>query len=613
MKSLMLLSLVVTQECGDIVGASTVRDCKTIADRYKYEGVSFLTITLPQFAKDFERSLAREKVSSDSFRGYTRRAGLPVFLGGFLCKVFERGTGRLLDDADPEAVRAIRQICLLHSKVLIRCTPEREKAALDGYIECEAQVKVADELLSEKSADEFVYYSNLLFRDVFLDMEKSLFSEYLTPKHGPGKTADRIQGNLKFGLRTWTDRLEEVFPAGDYLLPGHHYSEEYGAVSWAEPGAELPVKVVLVPKTLKAPRIIAIEPTCMQYMQQAVLRLFLDCYEKDDFLRQTIGFDDQDPNRVLAHEGSLTGSLATLDLSEASDRVSNQHVKLLFRRHRLLAEAVDVTRSLKAEVPGHGIISLSKFASMGSAMTFAMEAVVFTTIIFMAIGRAQSRQLSKKDVKSFLGKVRVFGDDLIVPNAYAPDVVECLETFGYKVNSSKSFWSGSFRESCGKEYFKGSDVSITKVRRVLPASRTDARELASTVATRNLMYNQGMWATVRWLDDRIRKLIPFPIVEPTSASLGRHSFLSRHQVKWTPQGSLGPVEFISERECSELHRPLVKAAFLVGKPPISKIDGPSALLKWFLKQGEEPFEVGSYERQGRPDTVNIKVRWTPPF
>ncbi len=604
MKSLMLLSLVVTQECGDIVGASTIRDCKTIADRYEHEGVSFLTITLPQFAKDFERSLARGEVSRNLFQGFTWQAGLPAFLSGFLDKVFVRSTGRLRDDACPESVRAVRQICLLHGKVLIKCTPEREKAALDGYITTEAEVRAAEGTLSSSVVDEFVYYSSLLWRDIFLGMEKSIFEaqtpfkeNVIMPKHGPGKTADRIEGNLKFASKSWTERLEGMFPAGDYLIPGHHYSTEYDAITFATLEQEIPVKVTLVPKTLKAPRIIAIEPTCMQYMQQGLSRLFLDHYKKDDFLSVVVGFDDQEPNRVLAHRGSLTGSLATLDLSEASDRVSNEHVQLLLSRHRLLAEAVDACRSRKARVPGHGVIPLSKFASMGSALTFPMEAIVFSTIIFMAIGRAQNRQLARRDLRSFRDVVRVFGDDLIVPNEYAPDVVECLETFGYKVNSSKSFWTGSFRESCGKEYFKGSDVSITKTRRVLPASRADARELASTVATRNLFYEQGMWATVRWLDKRIQRLIPFPIVEATSASLGRRSFLS-----WK-----------AENRVDEFQQPSVRAAFLIGEPPISKIEGADALLKWFLKQGEDPFEVGSYERQGRPDTVNIKVRWTPPF
>jgi len=332
-----------------------------------------------------------------------------------------------------------------------------------------------------------------------------------------------------------------------------------------------------------------------------LLRSFLEPHSDDPFLSAVVGFDNQVPNQDMARQGSLTEALATLDLSEASDRISNRHVKLLFRRHRLLAEAVESTRSSKAVVPGHGIISLAKFASMGSALTFAMEAVVFSTIIFMAIGRAQGRQLTRRDIKSFRDSVRVFGDDLIVPNEYAPDVVACLETFGYKVNASKSFWSGSFRESCGKEYYSGSDVSITKTRRVFPASRADAHEVSSIVALRNLFYKQGMWATARWLDDRIRKLIPFPIVSDTCAGLGRHSFLG-----WKAE---------SGESGKSLQRPLVKAAFLVGRAPLSDIsdDGVSSLLKWLLKQGEDPFELGSYKRQGRPDTVNIKVRWTPPY
>ncbi len=601
MKSLMLLSLVVTRECGDIVGASTVRDCKTIADRFEHEGMSFLTITLPQFAKDFERSLAREEVRHDLFHAFAWQGGLPRFLGGFLDKVFDRGTGRLLDMVDPEAVRAVRQICLLHGKILINCTPERERKAIEGYIETENHVRLHEGLLSESDVDDFVYYSNLLWRDVFLGMEKSIYQGRLIPKHGPGKTADRIQGNLKFASRSWTERLEKHFPARDYLLPNQHHLIGNDAITWSKPGTEIPARVTLVPKTLKAPRIIAIEPTCMQYMQQALLREFLVYHGEDSFLRDIVGFRHQPPNQELARKGSIDGSLATLDLSEASDRVSNRHVGLLFRRHSLLAEAVESTRSLTADVPGHGVIPLTKFASMGSALTFAMEAVVFSTIIFMAIGKKQSRRLTRRDVKSFRASVRVFGDDLIVPNEYAPDVIACLESFGYKVNASKSFWSGSFRESCGKEYFNGYDVSIVKTRRVLPASRTDARELKSTVAFRNLMYNQGMWATARWLDKRIRELIPFPIVESTCAGLGRHSFLG-----WKAErGEAG----------KSLQRPLVKAAFLHSKAPKSDIsdDGVSSLLKWFLKQGVEPFELGSYERQGRPDTVSIKVRWTPPF
>lgn len=597
MKSLMLLSVEVTKELGDMCGASTALDCKTIESRFKHEGVSFLTLTLPTFAKDLERALSLGEVDHAMFASFSRHRGLPRFLGGFLDLVFDRGTGRLLDDPNPEAIRAVRQISLLHSKILLQCTPEREQSALDGFVECERQVEVADAARTEQMGEEFSYYSNLLFRDVFLEMEKSLFQDYVTPKHGPGKTADRLSGNAKFDQRVWTDRLERIFPAMDYILPGYHYSNEYDSVTWLEPGEEIPVKVTLVPKTPKTPRIIAIEPTCMQYMQQGVLRNFLDAFNRDDFLKRTIGFSDQEPNRVLAQKGSLTGSLATLDLSEASDRVSVEHVRLLMDRHQLLFEAVDATRSRTALVPGKGVIRLSKFASMGSALCFPVEAMVFATIIFLSIGKALNRRLTRKELTSFLGQVRIFGDDLIVPDEYAVTVVEQLELFGFRVNSSKSFWTGKFRESCGKEYYAGHDVSIVKNRRVLPASRVDAREVESMVSLRNQLFLAGLWKTTTWLDNRIRKLIPFPIVEPTSSGMGRISFLPYH----------------TERVDDQLHRPLVKAARLTGKPPISKIDGAGALLKWFLKEGVEPFEEESYERQGRPDHVSIKVRWTQPF
>ncbi len=597
MKSLLLLSLEVTKELGDMCGASTARDCKTITSRFEHEGSSFLTITLPAFSKDLERALSIGRVDHDMFLSFSRHAGLPRFLGGFLDLVFDRSTGRLLDNADPEGIRAIRQICLLHSKVLIDCSSDRKKKAIEGFVECERQVEFADSVRTESQRDDFRYYANLLFRDVFLDMEKSLFNEYTTPKHGPGKTADRLSGNAKFDQRVWTDRLEEVFPAMDYLLPGHHYSSEYGAVTWLEPGRELPVKVTLVPKTPKTPRIIAIEPTCMQYMQQAILKQFLSSFNRDDFLKKVIGFEDQLPNQEMALRGSREGTLATLDLSEASDRVSVEHVRLLLDRHDFLLKAVLATRSQKAQVPGVGVIPLSKFASMGSALCFPIEAMVFTTVIFSSIGKALNRRLTRKEVTLLSGMVRVYGDDLVVPTDFAMTVVEQLELFGFRVNSSKSFWTGKFRESCGKEYYSGHDVSIVKNRRVFPASRTDAREVVSLVSLRNQLYEAGLWKTVRYLDDRIRKLIPFPIVESTSSGLGRISFLP----------------YQTERVDDQLHRPLVRVAKLTGKPPISKISGTGALLKWFLKEGLEPFELESYERQGRPDTVKLKVRWTQPF
>jgi hypothetical protein len=78
----------------------------------------------------------------------------------------------------------------------------------------------------------------------------------------------------------------------------------------------------------------------MQYMQQGLMEVFVESIEGHDKHSWIVGFLDQQPNQLLAQEGSLTGKLATLDLSEASDRVSNQLVIEMLDRHTLTREAV---------------------------------------------------------------------------------------------------------------------------------------------------------------------------------------------------------------------------------------------------------------------------------
>jgi hypothetical protein len=236
---------------------------------------------------------------------------------------------------------------------------------------------------------------------------------------------------------------------------------------------------------------------------------------------------------------------------------------------------------------------------MGSALTFPVEAMYFLALIFLGISKELKRPLTRKDIISFSGQVRVFGDDIIIPREYVDSVISTLEDYSLKVNENKSFWTGNFRESCGKEYYNGFDVSIVKVRRVLPTSRKDTQEIASVVATRNQFYEHGFWATARLLDSWIERLIPFPTIEKTSPALGKWSFVSPYQA-------------------GKLHRdfqsPLVKAAVIHSKDRHVKTDDIWALLKWFLKEGSEPFfNVNHLSVSGRPIDVYIKIRWVSPF
>lgn len=596
MKSLTELWYQASLELGALCHVSTGRDFKTVSSRFEHEGLSFLTITLPEFGKSLEKGLADGYIGHDLFAGFKRSGGLPRFLGGFLDLVFDRCSGRLLDNPSGDSIYAIRQLTLMFGKISVRCSDAREKSALLKFVECEQDVRQSDRNMHESLLTEFSNMSLRLFGDVLASADLAVYEGTLTPKHGPGKTADRLSGNRKFDQREWTRRLEEVLPYGEYAIPNWRFSYLLDSVNILEPRDERPVKVVLVPKTLKTPRIIAVEPTCMQYMQQAISEHLVRDLEGGLLPFQMIGFKDQTPNQRMALEGSLTGGLATLDLSEASDRVSNQHVRAMLKHFPHLLGAVDATRSRKADVPGKGVIRLAKFASMGSALCFPVEAMVFTTIIFMALEQVHKRRFTRKDISSFHGRVRVYGDDLIVPTDSMETVTSFLEAFGLKVNMAKSFGTGKFRESCGKEYYDGRDVSIVRVRTLLPTSRSDTDEVISTVSLRNRFYEAGLWKTAHWMDTWIGPLLggEYPYVGSDSPVLGRHSFVGYDIQRMNPR----------------THSPEVKGYVVKGDPPRSLATGESSLLKYFLKRGEEPIVDRKHLiRSGRPKSVALRLRW----
>ena len=76
------------------------RDLETIRSRVKHQGVSFLTITLPDFYKDFERSVEVGYIDSTCFRAFRKHGSLPSFLKAMTTLIFDRETGRIFDNKD---------------------------------------------------------------------------------------------------------------------------------------------------------------------------------------------------------------------------------------------------------------------------------------------------------------------------------------------------------------------------------------------------------------------------------------------------------------------------------------------------------------------------------
>jgi len=630
MKSLMSLWSLLAEESASMCSTSATLDINTVERRIEHEGLSFLTITLPELGKATQKWLDQGQAGIDTSFKLQRGGRLPRFLGGFFNRVFDRKSGRLLDEPCVASIIALRQLTLVFGKIELPCSDARALAALLQFIECEQDVRLSDSKLTQFDMGEFTRLSGMLFGSVFTAMDRDVYYHRIVPKHGPGSTADGLTGNGKYRQAVWTSRLESVLPAGENLLPSWSYYDQLDGVDFLEPGSEVPAKVTLVPKTLKSPRVIAMEPTCMQYMQQALKRSFHEYYERDRLLRSFIGFDDQTPNQELARQGSIDNRTATLDLSDASDRVSNQLVRAMFAQWPHLFEAVDACRSRRAVLPhDNGVIRLAKYASMGSALCFPVEAMVFTTLILLGIQKSLNRPLTRRDLQRLVGSVRVYGDDLIVPVEHVPTVIRTLEHFGARVGTDKSFWTGKFRESCGREYFNGHDVSITRVRQAFPTSRHDVKEVESIVSLRNQLFLSGYWRTCRWLDSKIRGILKhFPDVKPTSSLLGRVSFLDYQVEKMHPS----------------LHSPLVRGYVAEAKAPRDPLGGPGALLKCLLKLDTDawlrdsipwhpsdsgrtvsdrsvhtlPREISEgseqhLERYGRPKSSTLKLRWRSPF
>jgi hypothetical protein len=599
MKSLMRLLTFVLTDVSALCRACTTRDLKTISARVECEGISFLTITLPQFCKDFERSLELEFIDSSLFLGFKKRGPLPCLFRGLVSQVFDSVSGQLLEQPNHDAIFSVRQACLLFKKINLPCTDKRIEAALDGYIQCDQEVRKRSWDLHRSLYERFGDISDVLWGSTLQSVNLVVRRGTHVPRHGPGATAQRISGNRKFSFKEWHSRLDVFFPSDVFCLPSWNAEESLGGMDFLEPDAERPVRVITVPKTLKTPRIIAIEPVCMQYTQQSLLEKLVPCLEKSKLLGGALGFTDQTPNQEMAISSSRTRASSTLDLSEASDRVSNLLVLRMLSCVPDLSGAVQTCRSTSADVPGRGKHTLAKFASMGSALCFPIESMVFLTIVLSAIMRDQVGSITLKGLKRALKGVRIYGDDIIVPTEYAQSVIRELTDFGLKVNTAKSFVTGKFRESCGMDAYDGTNVKPTYVRRLLPQSRHDTESVISLFSLYNQLYHAGLWQSAGYLLTIMRDLkIPHPCVAPTSPVLGLHSILG----------------YETERMCDKLHKPLVYGYTIKSSPRRDPLTGYGALLKFFLKRGLDPiFDAKHLERYGRPEHVDIKARWSPPF
>lgn len=198
-------------------------------------------------------------------------------------------------------------------------------------------------------------------------------------------------------------------------------------------------KVSFVPKNAKAHRAIAVEPLLNSYVQKGI-----DVVLRHKLLKWGIDLRDQTRNQLLARDGSIDGSLSTIDLSSASDSISINLVKMLLPDDWF--SLLNETRSPSYRLDGRRQ-RYHKFVSMGNGFCFPLETLIFAAAVRACRG-------AKPDDRRYA----VYGDDIIVPTSYAPALLDLLRFMGFRPNVDKTFLGGPFRESCGADWYLGQDV-----------------------------------------------------------------------------------------------------------------------------------------------------------
>jgi hypothetical protein len=341
--------------------------------------------------------------------------------------------------ASPAEVIAERQVLAFFQKnESLPLGVDRSGVALAKFIEAEELCRLTNLkfLGSWSRADKTVLDVALIFRvqqkiQQILGEVPSLHD--LDFGFGPG-------ANVGLSRLTSTRRILSAQPtctanAWRYLPFLQEEFPHWERLKHAKP--QLHGKLTFVPKNAKTDRSIVVEPLVNTFLQKGI-----GSYIRGRLRVAGCDLNDQSHNQKLARTGSLTGDFATIDLSSASDTISREVVAAVLPPEWW--ELLDNTRTPYVRLPNGKVIYLEKFSSMGNGFTFELESLIFYAIAKVVCPRSSI--------------VSVYGDDIIVPTASYPSVVAALEMFGFRVNPSKSFASGPFRESCGKDFFSGIDV-----------------------------------------------------------------------------------------------------------------------------------------------------------
>ncbi len=519
--------------------SSLERDYQRLVQVVTTRGIPFICIDMPEAGKLLDVSLSRGWIQfaelPPTFGKVSKDTG-GYFLKELFLKVFTPD-GYLREDCDVQYIYFLRQVLYLAKKVNLPCSDAALEAATKEFVQIDAQLRRPtlnwdlDELdthrLNElsfcdghRSQPDLVSHRDTcplpLLRKLdevcrFVVRQFPHFGwEDLVPRHGPGAVSDVKRGNDKYSFPNWPRKLDLSFPYERYA---QHREDLHLYTCKPVSSHEPPARLAAVPKTLKGPRLISVEPVAHQFLQQALLGWIRKQFPKT--LRHSVDFGKQGLSQDAALAASVSGTEATVDLSSASDRLSCWIVERLFSG-LLEADLLVALHACRSRVlsytdqSGKNQIVLHKYAGQGNATTFPVQTIFYACVSIAAILFENGSDVTSSSVRRAARQVRVFGDDIVLPSSAVRSLTDLLSQTGMKVNMSKTHVAGHFRESCGMDAYRGVDVTPLYIRAFELGEAPE--DLVSWIDVCNNAYHKGLWILSEWMweqvPEKIRNLIP---------------------------------------------------------------------------------------------------------
>lgn len=447
----------------------TDMDRKVLRRRASAEGVPFLCVLLPRLGKALEAALELGAWTTPTGFQNQKDNGRPLLFQDAFNLIFDEACV-LRKGVDvkhvAKAVLAVRQLTLAHGKCDFGgVNPAHVAEAWSSFKENQARLRSID---LPSVMDTVVDMGELGMRvpvKAILREAKKLVHRLLANcsiqdmrfTHGAGATTYRSQTPQRYDVHrhVYNRHLDRVIPYSDVLFSGAtHLSDELHLLERMREVDEFYDLASFVSKTTEKVRGISkIHPTPM-FFGQGCRSVLEDAMGSPQY-RKELDIRDQTRNKDLALLGSITQLLCTIDLADASDSLKWEIPLYLFPEP--ICSALFATRSAGTSFNGE-TVEYACFAPMGSPTCFPVQ-----TICFWAIVKAATR-FAMPGKKNQV--VSVYGDDIICPTSAYSGVTKVLELLGLKVNHTKSFHKGLFRESCGGDYYGGVDVSVVRCKKV---------------------------------------------------------------------------------------------------------------------------------------------------